>query len=127
MFSFLPLTYSCTLLSGSLKTASDVSPAPLYASWIAWKYASSLSQPEQPHVRRTSTGPLDVNSARSISLPVASLILNAGASDPMSTLPGGSAARGASGRAATRMAIESRRVTRHLEKGDGVGCEGSLA
>src|SRR5262245_55238463 len=76
-----------------MKTPRRVRPAPFEAECSAWKYASSLSQPEQPQVSRNRTGPLAVSSARSSTLPLASLILNAGAGAPTSTLVfGGSAA-----------------------------------
>src|SRR5262249_11945848 len=106
-------------------TSTVTRPFDLYASLTFWKYASSLSQPEQPQVRRSSTGPLAVSLPRSISLPLASLILNAGAGWPTSILAtfaglaglAGffcSAARARAGTAARRNRAARRWVTRHL-------------
>src|SRR4029434_8524652 len=48
--SFFSAAYFAIFASGSLNTYRLMSPWPLYASSSFWKYASSLSQPEQPQV-----------------------------------------------------------------------------
>src|SRR5262249_12345089 len=103
-FSFLSWTYLATLASGSLKMNSVTRPRSLYSLSMSWKNDSSLSQPEQPQVRRTSTGPLAVRSARLISLPLWSLILNSGAGCPTSNffLAGSSARTGSNAIDSTR-------------------------